>query len=170
MSLDKYWNTLKNKEYNNTINSKKPVAMSFLSFMPHLSTLSTFGTYPSSKPFSTPLSLRLWLHSLLDSVHSTWPELFSPSRTCTVSHQFYVLPSFFLPLLSLSRNGFWFDCESKILLSFFFFLVYWDFGNFWFFETGFYWELGKKKKKGKLLYFWVLNDFFGLWVKKWKSI
>ena len=22
------------------------------------------------------------------------------------------------------------------------------------------------KKKGKLLYFWVLNDFFGLWVKK----
>ena len=140
--------------------------------MPHLSKLSTFGTYPSSKPFSTPLSLRLWLHSLLDSVHSTWPELFSPSRTCTVSHQFYVLPSFFLPLLSLSRNGFWFDCENKILLSFFFFsflfLCTEILEIFVFLKLGF---IGNwVKKKGKLLYFWVLNDFFGLWVKKWKSI
>ena len=31
---------------------------------------------------------------------------------------------FFLPLLSLSRNGFWFDCENKILLSFFFFFSF----------------------------------------------
>ena len=71
---------------------------------------------------------------------------------------------FFLPLLSLSRNGFWFDCESKILLSFFFFWCTEILEIFDFLKLGF---IGNwVKKKGKLLYFWVLNDFFGLWVKK----
>ena len=75
---------------------------------------------------------------------------------------------FFLTLLSLSRNGFWFDCENKILLSFFFFsflfLCTEILEIFVFLKLGF---IGNwVKKKGKLLYFWVLNDFFGLWVKK----
>ena len=139
--------------------------------MPHLSKLSTFGTYPSSKPFSTRLSLRLTpLAHWLSPLHMAWTILSQQHLYCKSS---ILCPSFFFYLYFLSLEmGFGLIVRIRFFCPFFFFFfsffMYWDFGNFCFFETGFYWELGKKK--GKLLYFWVLNDFFGLWVKKWKSI
>jgi hypothetical protein len=113
--------------------------------MTHLSILSTFG---KQHPQLCSLSLSL---SLTESTRSltryTWPEPGAPSRTCTVSPKISFFLSFlsfhFLPLLSLSRNGFCLDCEKDNILSIYFI----------------------KLAFGDLLFSKPLNGFIGKWVK-----
>ena len=144
--------------------------MSFPSLMPHLSKLSTFGTYPSTKPFSTRLSLRLTpLAHWLSPLHMAWTILSQQHLYCKSS---ILCPSFFFYLYFLSLEmGFGLIVRIRFFCPFFFsflFLCTEILEIFVFLKLGF---IGNwVKKKGKLLYFWVLNDFFGLWVKKWKSI
>ena len=80
------------------------------------------------------------------------------------------LPFFYLYFLSLEM-GFGLIVRVRFFCPFFFFsflfLCTEILEIFVFLKLGFIGNwVKKKKKKGKLLYFWVLNDFFGLWVKK----
>ena len=133
--------------------------------MPHLSKLSTFGTYPSTKPFSTRLSLRLTpLAHWLSPLHMAWTILSQQHLYCKSS---ILCPSFFFYLYFLSLEmGFGLIVRIRFFCPFFFFFsffMYWDFGNFCFFETGFYWELGKKKRKAFIFlgfewFFWFMGE------------